>query len=281
MRHLATLAFIGTSLVTTACARNATNDDPDSPTAAVDSEESTESEGNVVMASVDGADQTAAPDVVSAGSAAPTPLTIAGVVARITANVNARWSPVGCATVSSSGANVAIKYNDCTGPRGLVHVSGELDLTISISSANEVQVQATATGFDVNRAVLDIDANATYVSAGAGGSADTLTVSSNGTGVGPLGTDIDHNGDYTVSWDPSSQCGSIDGTWSTDFSNGSASAERSNDVDVSRCAGGCPTGTMTHHFLLGATLTLTFNGTNVATWATSAGKSGTFNLSCQ
>jgi len=275
MRTLAAIALLGTSLVATACARNGgTSDDPDSPAAAVDSEQSTQAEGNVVMASVDGADQTATPDL--AGTTAQ--LTVAGVVAQISANVAARWMPTGCATVSSSGAKIAIKYADCTGPRGLVHVTGELDLVVSISAANEVVVQASATGFDVDSAVLDIDATATYVS---GASADTLTVSSNGTGVGPLGTDIDHNGNYTVSWDPTSQCGSIDGTWSTDFTDPSASAERSNAVDVSRCATGCPTGTITHHFLLGATLTLTFDGTAVATWTTSAGDSGTFALACQ
>jgi hypothetical protein len=277
MRNLATLAFLGTSLVATACARNNTSDDPDSPAAAVDSEESTEAEGNVMMASVDGADQGATANVAGAAGAQ---LTVAGVIAQITANVAARWSPTGCATVSSSGTSVAIKYDDCTGPRGLVHVTGELDLAISISSANEVQVQASATGFDVNRAVLDIDATATYVS-GAAGAADTLTVSSNGTGVGPLGTDIDHNGNYTITWNPSSQCASVDGMWSTDFTTASASAERSNDVDVSDCANACPNGTITHHFLLGETLTLTFDGTAVATWMTSAGKSGTFNLTCQ
>jgi hypothetical protein len=45
--------------------------------------------------------------------------------------------------------------------------------------------------------------------------------------------------------------------------------------------GGCPTGTVTHHFLLGASLTITFNGTPTATWTASTGASGTVALSCQ
>ena len=113
------------------------------------------------------------------------------------------------------------------------------------------------------------------------GTSHVLTVSTQGTGTGALGNEIDHQGNYTLSWDPTSDCGSIDGTWNTEITSANASADRSNDVDLSRCGGGCPTGTLTHHFLAGATLTLTFDGTSVATWATSGGKTGTVNLSCQ
>jgi len=41
------------------------------------------------------------------------------------------------------------------------------------------------------------------------------------------------------------------------------------------------TGTVTHHFLAGASLTITFDGTATATWSASNGKSGTVALSCQ
>ncbi len=276
MRSLAALTLIGTSLVATACARNnGTSDDPDSPSSAVDSEESTEAEGNMIMANVDGADMGGVTaDVSGSGAAA---LTVAGVEAAITANVQARWGA--CASASSSGANMAIKYTDCTGPHGLVHVTGELDLAITITAANQIQVVATASGLQVNKANLDVNATATY---SVTPTEHVLAVSTMGDGTGFLrGTNIDHQGNYTLSWDPTSQCGSIDGTWSTDFSNGSASASRSNDVSLSDCAGGCPTGTLTHHFLLGETLTVTFDGTSVATWATSTGKSGTVNLACQ
>src|ERR1044071_3451663 len=83
---------------------------------AVDSSDSTEAEGNMMMATVDGADMT--------GAAA---LTADQVAVRIAANVALRWNPSGCAVGQQSGANITITYSDCTGPRGLVHVSGRLD----------------------------------------------------------------------------------------------------------------------------------------------------------
>jgi len=279
MRNVSTLILLGTSLVATACTNSGNtastaSTDPDSPAAALDSEQSTEAEGNLMMASVDGANMSGVtPDVSGVTS-----LTVAQIVQAISANAAARWNPAGCATVASSGDSVSITYADCSGPHGLVHVTGQLDLTIAITPGSEIQVTAAASGLQVNGATLDINASANYqVSA----TAHTLTVATDGTGTGPRGADIDHKGNYTVSWDPSTQCGSIDGSWSTDFSNGSASAVRSNDVDLSRCAAGCPTGTVTHDFLGGQTLTVTFNGTNEASWATSGGKSGSIALGCQ
>jgi hypothetical protein len=266
MRTASLLAFLGTSLVATACMKSASTD-VDSANSVVDDSDSTESEGNVMMAAVDGS------SVASAGA-----VTGDAVAARIAANVDARWNPSGCAVATASGSNVSIKLNDCTGPRGLLHVTGELDLAVTVDVSGNISVHATASDLSVNRATLSIDATGDYAISG---TQHTLNVQSTATGVGPRGTDINHQGDYTISWDPTNQCRSITGMWKTDFSNANRSAERSNDVDLSRCGTGCPTGMVTHHFLLGATLTINFDGSNVATWSTSTGKSGSINLACQ
>jgi hypothetical protein len=200
------------------------------------------------------------------------------VAARIAANVALRWNPSSCATVTSSGSNVTIKYDDCTGPRGLVHVTGELDLVVSITTAGAIQVAGTATGLEVNRAVLDVNVTATY---SVSGTMHSLAVQTDGSGTGPRGTAIDHQGNYTIGWDDSSQCGSIAGDWSTELTRTNGSASRATNVNLMRCSGGCPTGTAAHTGLAGITLTLTFDGTNIAAWATSNGKSGTFALACQ
>jgi hypothetical protein len=42
----------------------------------------------------------------------------------------------------------------------------------------------------------------------------------------------------------------------------------------------CPTGTLTHKFLGGAALTLTFDGTTTADWALTTGASGTVQITC-
>ena len=189
-----------------------------------------------------------------------------------------RWNPSGSATATASGSNVTVQLTDCTGPRGLLHVTGEIDLVVSIDASGAIKVVGHSDDLQVNAADLTFDVTATYSSSG---TTHSLAVQTQGQGTGPRGNSIDHDGNYTISWDTSSQCGSINGTWSTEFSNGTASATRSNDVDVMRCAGGCPSGTLVHHFLGGQTLTVTFDGTNVATWSTSGGRSGTVNLTCQ
>jgi hypothetical protein len=137
-------------------------------------------------------------------------------------------------------------------------------------------VHASSNNLEANGASLVISADATYSSAN-----HSLTVQTMGEGTGPRGNTVDHNGDYTITWDPSSQCHTIDGQWSTEITTSVASATRSNAVDLTRCAGGCPTGTITHTFLGGQSITVTFDGTNVATWSGSGGRSGTVNLTCQ
>ena len=266
MRQLASLVFIGSSLVAFGCAKQSSGN-VDTAAGALDSSDSVESEGNVMMALTDGADATAL-----------TGPTADQVAARIAANVGTRWLPAGCATATASGADVKVTLNDCTGPRGLLHVTGEIDLVAAVSTAGVISVQGTATDLQVNQAVMSFTTNATY---GVSGTSHTLAVQTQGEGTGPLGNSIDHNGNYTITWDTGSQCGSIAGMWSTEFSNSTTSATRGNDVNVMRCAGGCPTGTIIHHFLNNATLTVTFDGTNVAQWQTSTGKSGTVNLQCQ
>jgi len=256
--------FLGSSLI--ACARNG-GGNVDSAESAVDSSDSVEAEGNVMMASVDGADMTAL-----------TALTGDQVAAKIAVNAQTRWNPSGCATATASGSNVTITLNDCTGPRGLVHVTGELDLAVSVSLSGAISVHATATALMVNRATIDVDANGTYA---VNGTTHSLAVQTTGSGTGPLGNDVEHNGDYTITWDTASECRSIAGSWSTSITASSGTATRSNDVNLMRCGTGCPTGTITHHFLGGASLMITFDGTAVAQWSTSTGKSGTVNLSCQ
>src|ERR1043166_7544752 len=138
----------------------------------------------MMMGAVDGAD--------GSGLVAPTG---ADIAVRIAANVSLRWNPTGCATVTHDGAQVSITYNDCTGPRGLVHVTGKLDLAITASATRAITVHGTSAGLQVNRANLVIDATATYA---VSGTSHTLTVETMGSGTGPRGNAVDHEGNYTI-----------------------------------------------------------------------------------
>ena len=256
------LVLLGSMVFAFGCGLKKEDGSADSAESAVDSYDSTNAEGNVMMSAVDGADQgtslTAATDI--------------SVAATIAANVALRW-PTNCAVATASGPTVKVIYDNCTGPRGLVHVTGELDLTISVTAGGTIGVHGAATGFQVNGATLDIDTTATYAT---NGTAHTLTVHTDGSGVGPRGNDVEHTGDYTITWDTGSQCGAIEGSWETDR----AASSRSTQVDLSRCASSCPSGTLTHKYIAGASVTVTFDGTAVATWAGSGGLTGSVNLSC-
>src|ERR1041384_1991362 len=108
MRTLTTIVLFGSSLV--ACMTRG-GLDVDSAESAVDSSDSVGSESDLMTATVDGSETT--------GLVAATPEKIA---LRVAASVAGRWVG-GCAKATASGSNVTITYTDCTGPRGLVHVS--------------------------------------------------------------------------------------------------------------------------------------------------------------
>jgi len=261
MRHLSALFLVASSLV--ACVRSP---DLDSAERSVDSSDTVEAEGNVMMAMVDGVD-----------ASAFAPLSADQAAARIAANVSARWNPSGCATATQSGATVTMQLAGCTGPRGLRSVTGQLELVVSVGLSGGVSLHATGTDLDVDGATLSIDADATYT---ASAGSHTLAVETHGSGIGPRGNEIERAGQYTIEWDSASQCRSLAGHWSTEVTTTRGTATRSNDVDMSRCAGSCPVGTITHHFLSDRTLEITFDGSAVATWSTSGGKSGSVELSC-
>lgn len=262
MKQLTSIALIGSSLLFSACLDRNRGGDPDTAEAAVDSSDHAETEGNLMMAAIDGADMTSASALTSDEAAV-----------RIAANVALRWNPSGCAIVGQTGRNISITYNDCTGPRGLLHVSGRLELTVTVSPTGVIGVHGTSDELRINRAVLQLDSEATYTVRSTGHELGVRTI---GTGTGPRGNAVEHEGDYTITWDTASQCGRIAGSWSTSIGDTS----RSNDVDVRRCADGCPTGAITHRFRAGASLTITFDGTSTAAFSASTGATGTIALAC-
>jgi hypothetical protein len=261
MRSFTSILLLGSSLAFTACAANGDAASDDSAEGAIDSADSASAEGNMMMAATDGSN---APAVE---------LTAEIIAGNVAANISARFQPQACVTITQAGLALKAVYDDCTGVRGLAHVSGELDLVISVSLQGAITVHGTSSNLKVNGASLTVDATATYSSQG---SSHQLVVTTEGSGTGPRGRAVEHDGSYTVTWDRDTQCHTLNGSWSTEL----GARTRSNEVSLSRCGTGCPTGSVIHTFLRGESLSVEFDGTATATWSASTGKSGTLALSC-
>jgi hypothetical protein len=92
--------------------------------------------------------------------------------------------------------------------------------------------------------------------------------------VGGRGFEIEHDGDYTVSW--TDDCVTVEGAWSS--SRGDLA--RSTTADVTRCRAACPTGTVTRTTVRDDVIEISFDGDATASWSSSRGRSGTFALAC-
>ena len=261
MKHLAHVAF-GLSLLT-GCLDRGGGADTDTAESAVESAETAESQGNVMMTALDGAD-------MAIGLQPATPEQVAQ---RVAANLIARWNPRACATVVQTGATISVTLTDCTGPRGLAHVSGHLTLVVSVSLTGVISVHGTSDDLQVNGASMDLDATAVY---SASGTSHSIAVTTQSSGTGARGLPVEHDGNYTITWDTATQCRSIAGEWSTEI----GTATRSTTANLSRCVDGCPTGSVVRHTRTGQTITVTFDGQGTAAWSSTSGKSGSVTLAC-
>lgn len=263
MTRLPTLTFVAlTSLISltslAACHRG--DDDLDGVETAVDSSTLSQAEGSLLASVIDGA-----------GGQAALPATAADVASFIATHAPARYSPSGCVTATQAAASVTLAFAGCTGPRGLRQIDGTLAVNVTSVAGGAIALAGAAQGFQLGGSTLDIDASATYTATGASAS---LAVKTHTAGVGPLGRSIAHDGEYTVSW--TATCVSVQGAWSTEI----GEAGRSTTAAVTRCLDACPTGSITRNTFRNRTITLSFDGTDTATWSTSGGRSGTVQLVC-
>ncbi len=81
----------------------------------------------------------------------------------------AYFIPSGCLAVTDDSAKSQATYvfNDCTGPRGLVHVTGTVTVGYQVVSATELKLSYAATGLKINKATIDWTASADVTANGA------------------------------------------------------------------------------------------------------------------
>lgn len=260
MKNLMISLAMSSMLILSACGRGEEND------AAEDADESADVTSSESALTSELSDEVAQPMSASAADIANAAAT----------RVNSHLTPAGCLTKTVSGATVTYVFNDCTGPYGLVHVTGTVVGVYSRPSGGGVQVVLTGTGVKVNGATVDL--NSTVI-ASQSGTVKKAEVTSNAAGTGRRGNSISRDGAYTVTYDSSAQCVTIDGTWSTKVGARTASTVVSG---YKRCKGTCPAsgGSIVHTSSRTNVVTMTYDGSATAAWSTSAGKSGTVTLQC-
>lgn len=244
--HLSTKLATLSLLLLAACPRRDADGDLDDAERASDSTALSQGEAALLSSVADGA-------------ASPT---AEGVATYIATHAPQRFQPAGCATATQVGASVTLVFAGCTGPRGLRAIEGTLAIATTATT-----VTAAATDFQLGRTILDLDTVATL-------GASALEVSTTSSGTGPLGNEIVHDGAYSLSW--TATCVSLEGAWST----AGTDRGRATSADLTRCLDECPSGQLARTTVDGRTIEVAYDGTAVARWTTSRGRSGTFALAC-
>lgn len=269
MRNALLKAALVATLALVACGRLST--DSEEAQDALDTTEQTSNESSV-MALTSADTQTASCGVSSEQLAE-------AVMNRVKA-AGARLKDASCVSATRAGNKVTYVMNACTGRYGKVTVTGTVDVAYTANADCSVDAVASGKGIKVNKATIDLDSTAHFTK-GANG-VETMVVQSHSQGSGE-NVELDHNGSYTVTRDPATECRTLDGQWSTDWSAARGSATTSTVASaLKKCADACPAagGSVVHNGFAGRKLTLTFDGSAVAKWQSSQGKSGTINLDC-
>lgn len=228
------------------------------------------------------ADSTQTADQVSAVTSLTTDgvdLTTSGISSDTAATVAAssagsKLTPATCLTKSVVGSVATYTMNSCTGPYGLVAVTGTLQATYTVQGSGtgtSLKVDLAATGLKVNGATLDIASSATISGPQ---TARTATVTSTTRAVTARGNSIAHTGSYTAGSD--GNCVTLTGSFATQ----SGIFNWSTQIDnYKRCQNMCPTqGKITFTGTLHTT-TITYNGSATAA-ITVDGRTGNLGLLC-
>lgn len=209
-------------------------------------------------------------------SLAPGQMTLAAAVGA-QAGAGAHLQPPGCLTTETVGNVVTYTFDACTGPWGLVELSGQEVATFSPGGApGAVDVEMHSVGLTANGIAIDHQAD---VALSFQGGSRTIEWSGSYSGTTANGRAIEHTSELTFVRGED-ECTNLDGTTHTSI------GLRGLDVvydGMSRCGprGVCPVGTVIATGQKSqVTVTLTFDGTNQVVATGENGGQKTFTVAC-
>lgn len=201
-------------------------------------------------------------------------VTALAVASRAEQRAQARYLPPGCANITRQGTVLTTVLNECTGRRGLLRMTGTV--TTEFADVSEgVQLKVTSKGLKVNRAVMDLNAKGLIAVVG---NQVSLTVSTQGEGVGARGNRFERTGQYTAVADTTTECLTLNGSWQLKVG---AAARSTGISDLKTCKNACPaSGRIEHQGFRGRGISVSFDGSAEAAWTTSRGAEGSVSLAC-
>lgn len=230
-------------------------------------------DGENAADSADTASVTASMSSLTTDGVDATATTSAAAAASAQAKAMTLLQPQGCATAQATGSTVNYTFNNCTGPYGLVNLSGQVAANYTLVAGGGVTVTLSGTNLKANGSTVTL--NATAVVTGTAGNRQA-TVTSSTSAQTSRGRTISHSGSYTAGWDGS--CLTLTGAFTTQIGLLGWSTSITN---YKRCQGMCPaSGTVV--ITAGAnTATVTFAGNATVTFTDNKGDTGTVTLLCK
>ncbi len=205
--------------------------------------------------------------------AVDTELSVGANADAVAAHALQSYGPEGCVRAGVNGGVITYELDECDGPYGLTKVSGVALMNLSAGSSGGVAFTLTATDLKVGGVTMTLNVSGVY------DSSPGRQVSLATSGVGTRGQEVvTRAGSYNVSWD-AQECVKLDGTWTSTVGDVAWATTVSS---YEKCGKACPkaNGTIAFAGSEGRFVTLTFSGSDTATFVSDKGKPGFVNLSC-
>jgi hypothetical protein len=191
----------------------------------------------------------------------------------------ALFLPAGCLVVTDEPAKMQATYafTDCTGPYGLVHITGSVIVGYKAPSGTELDLTYTANGLKINGATIDWDASAKITVSG--GDNYEMDWTGHFTGTTAKGRTIDRTNTKVYKWTTGVACLSVSGS-----SDGTVTGHelKTDVINFSKCALACPA-SGSEIKITDVTANKVYDlkyGDNTATYTNPAGNSITFKPPC-
>lgn len=186
--------------------------------------------------------------------------------------------PRGCLTTSHDLATSTVTYDfkDCTGPAGLLRVSGEIKATYK-AQPSKLALELVGTGLRINRATADWHATAVIT---ADGVSRTMSWNAQLSGTTARGRDFSRTTQKALLWKVGERCFAASGV---SEGNVKGRSLRTEITGYARCQGSCPEAggkIRITSVTSGKQLVIDFDGTSRATVTGPKGETATVPLAC-